>query len=586
VTGTATETLLPSPTETAIPTETLVPTETGTSAATPGETTIAQAGESNIVISEFRTRGPRGTSDEFVEIFNRTIGSIDISGWRIKVSDATAPTPLITTLLTINRGTVLQPGQHFLAANASNGGYSGSVTPDQTYITDIGDNFGIALTLPDGTIVDQVGMSSDAAFKEGIPLAPFAVTLADRSYERKLGGAQGSCVDTNNNAVDFQTIGPSLPQDLASALTPCNATPVPQATTTGTPTTGTGGTSGNILFNPFPNFKSDFFVKTIQSPWSILTTGLVKTLPNLLLAILLAIIFGFFALLLYDTLEGHEKEIQRMLGPVNRLMASGEGFQHRTEAFLTRYRLAWLGDVVQFIIALLVFGIVYSFVDPSFDLTKVDAIPLMLAMALSIGLINLFDDLAKLLYVRRFGARASVAVHGGNLVVAGAIVLLSRFASLTPGILSVGPGGFEGEEKGDPHHLSLIGVIGYAIPALVAWLLLLLFPPNGGTGTQLWLATILALIFAVGLQTVFFEMIPIQGFYGRPIFQRNKVLWVALFAFFLFLFLQTQLNPEGSFVGTFNKPNMVALAVFVLIFCLGSAAIWVYFNRRDRMRKL
>ena len=44
-------------------------------------------GQDNVVISEFRTRGPSSgfeLEDDFVEIFNPTDGDIDISDWSIE----------------------------------------------------------------------------------------------------------------------------------------------------------------------------------------------------------------------------------------------------------------------------------------------------------------------------------------------------------------------------------------------------------------------------------------------------------------------------------------------------------------------
>ncbi len=303
---------------------------------------------------------------------------------------------------------------------------------------------------------------------------------------------------------------------------------------------------------------------------------------NLSLALALAILFGFFGLLLYDTLESHEEDLQKLLGPLNQVSKAGSSWQERWSAALSHFNLEWLGDIVQIIVALLVFGLVYSFVDPSFSFNNPDALPLLLAVTLSIGLVNLLDDIAKLIYVRRLGANAAVRVHSGNLAVAGLLVMVSRFASLTPGLLTVGPGGLEGEERGEEHQLSLVGASGYALPALAAWLLLLVFPVEGATGANLWIATVLSLIFAIGLQTVFFEMIPIKGFYGRAIFQRNRPLWFGLFAFFAFMFVQTQLNPDGEFIGAFNRPNMVALVWFVSAFCLVSLAVYIYFQRKDK----
>ena len=51
-------------------------------AATLGGAAVAQSAPPNeIVISEFRTRGPAGGNDEFVELRNRSAVPVDISGW-------------------------------------------------------------------------------------------------------------------------------------------------------------------------------------------------------------------------------------------------------------------------------------------------------------------------------------------------------------------------------------------------------------------------------------------------------------------------------------------------------------------------
>jgi hypothetical protein len=70
------------------------------------------------------------------------------------------------------------------------------------------------------TIVDQVGMSTSSAYKEGTPLSPLSGNTG-QSYERKLGGTLGSCVDANNNSQDFQLKSPSDPQNLSSATVTC-----------------------------------------------------------------------------------------------------------------------------------------------------------------------------------------------------------------------------------------------------------------------------------------------------------------------------------------------------------------------------
>ncbi|HKR00189.1 MAG TPA: lamin tail domain-containing protein [Pyrinomonadaceae bacterium] len=187
--------------------------------SSPATLTVAPvANPGDVVISEFRTRGPNGANDEFIELYNRTTAAIDISGYKIFRSNNTGATNLTAT---INSGVVLGPGCHYLLTNSnSSGPYSGSVPGDQTYGTGITADGGIALTIPGGTattgIIDQVGLSSGSAYKEGTPLAPFAGD-AEQSYERKPGGASGNGTDTNNNAADFLlNSGTSNPQNLSS----------------------------------------------------------------------------------------------------------------------------------------------------------------------------------------------------------------------------------------------------------------------------------------------------------------------------------------------------------------------------------
>ena len=164
-----------------------------------------------VVISEFRTRGPAGALDEFIELYNNSDGVADISGWKINGSNSSGST---STRLTINAGTTISARGHFLATNSSASGYSGVVVGNQTYTTGITDDGGIALLMPDGiTLVDQVGMSAGSAYKEGTPLTPLT-TNTDQSYERKPGGTSGSTQDTSDNATDFQVRSPSDPQNL------------------------------------------------------------------------------------------------------------------------------------------------------------------------------------------------------------------------------------------------------------------------------------------------------------------------------------------------------------------------------------
>ena len=72
------------PTKTPTLTETRTPTPSATATQTKASPT--PRAPNHIVISEFRTTGPLGTNDEFVELYNPTGAPVNIGNWSIVVS--------------------------------------------------------------------------------------------------------------------------------------------------------------------------------------------------------------------------------------------------------------------------------------------------------------------------------------------------------------------------------------------------------------------------------------------------------------------------------------------------------------------
>jgi len=173
-------------------------------------------GATNIVISEFRPSGQGGASDEFIELFNPTGSAIDITGWLVKKSGGCSGISA-TPLATITLPTVLQPGQYYLIANTASSYVN---IADITYSSTIAGDGGVAITLADGTPVDEVGLCATTGYLEGTALSPLT-TNVNRSYERSDGSSAGSCFDSNNNATDFRLITPSDPQNSGSQPIPC-----------------------------------------------------------------------------------------------------------------------------------------------------------------------------------------------------------------------------------------------------------------------------------------------------------------------------------------------------------------------------
>ncbi len=216
---------------------------------------MASTVSAQVIISEFRVRGPNGANDEFIELYNNSGADHTVagggSGYAVVASDG-------TMRCVIPNGTVIPNRGHYLCVNSV--GYSlasypagngTTATGDATYTTDIPDNAGIAVfntsvaanfTLANR--LDAVGSTSEAntLYKEGTgypALTPFSIDYAFYRDDCGKSGSittMGQCTistpkDTNNNAADFifvdtngtsagagQRLGAPGPQNLSSPI--------------------------------------------------------------------------------------------------------------------------------------------------------------------------------------------------------------------------------------------------------------------------------------------------------------------------------------------------------------------------------
>ncbi len=182
-----------------------------------------------VVISEFRFRGPQGGNDEFIELYNAGDQAVDISGYKVWGSNSSGTTSVRAE---VPAGTVMPPKTFYLLVNAGSNGYSGAVPGDQTYSTGIADDGGLGLTDNNDNLLDAVGLSVGSAYQEGSVLSEFSSTNKNQSYERTSASC-GPDQDTDNNAADFvYHDGISYPQNAGScrfacAGEPCISTPEP-----------------------------------------------------------------------------------------------------------------------------------------------------------------------------------------------------------------------------------------------------------------------------------------------------------------------------------------------------------------------
>jgi subtilisin-like proprotein convertase family protein len=198
----------------------------------------------DIKISEFRTRGPGGTADEFVELYNNTNAPITVmdatpdgniatsDGWRLDVAQGAATTAFVVLAQDLNpagpiaipaRGHLLfaiQPAAPSPAGNTySLSGYSApDISVNAAVSGAIPDDAGIAMyrtantgLLNAANTLDAVGFGNVTAANhfEGTKLTPAAgvTTSNEHSFVRKMPNSNnGVPVDTGQNQSDFELV--------------------------------------------------------------------------------------------------------------------------------------------------------------------------------------------------------------------------------------------------------------------------------------------------------------------------------------------------------------------------------------------
>jgi hypothetical protein len=210
-------------------------------------------GSPDVVISQiFGGGGNSGGqfTHDFVELFNRSAGSVSISGWSVQYASATgnswAAAPLTGTI---------PPGGYYLVQLAAGTGTAANLpAPDATGAMNMSGTSGtVALVtnqtllscggstacLPDANIHDFVGYGS-ALQSETSP----APTLSNSTAGFRAGGG---CSDTNSNAADFTAAAPA-PRNASSARTTCSG----GTTDAGVPDAGGGAPDAAVAGDGTP----------------------------------------------------------------------------------------------------------------------------------------------------------------------------------------------------------------------------------------------------------------------------------------------------------------------------------------------
>lgn len=234
-----------------------------------------RAASAGIVVSQvYGGGGNSGASlkNDFIELFNPSGATIDISNWSVQYAAATGTNWQVTNLCAPGNTCTIAPGHYYLVQQAQGaGGTTDLPTPDATGVVSMSATAGkIALvntqsalsgSCPLGSsVIDFVGYGSANCFEGTSPTnTPSNTTAVLR--------INSGCTDTDNNNSDFATGSPA-PRNSASPGTTCGVTPSPTPTPSVTPTPDCGVERWSVKTGTDPDAPGISF---ISQPTTIAT---------------------------------------------------------------------------------------------------------------------------------------------------------------------------------------------------------------------------------------------------------------------------------------------------------------------------
>ncbi len=341
----------------------------------------------------------------------------------------------------------------------------------------------------------------------------------------------------------------------------------------------------------------DLFFMAIPTPLEFFNTPLGVAAANILLAIIMALVFGICSTVLDNTIKEEEMTLAEMVG---RIPVIGPPLLWLRSVIGPASPKGTATAVVKLITIFLMYGLLFSFLDEGWNLFTSGGLFLFAVTLSTVTLVSFADNVTQWLVVRRWKIAHDFQFWPFNLFLAVGAVVFSRLIPLVPGLMFGAPGGLDydedeiGEERqGTLLWVGLMTMLGIsALAWLASWLFnqLSVSASSGGPAVMgmalIWvsLRNFSLLLFFVALQDSFFEMVPIANTYGIKVWQRSKAIWAMMFVILATVLARIMFNPDSDLVSAFENRPVQYLLFFLTGLMIFTALVWLHFrNRRRRL---
>ncbi len=336
-----------------------------------------------------------------------------------------------------------------------------------------------------------------------------------------------------------------------------------------------------------------------SSPESPPATVLTRELPNIVaptqvslepkvvgtnvaLALFCVLFFGLTSNLFNTILKDYRDEL---LGATGRLVPQVfVGYLSRVDRSVGQTTKYGRGRLVSmWLLVLLATSLIESFLDHEVGVLDLERLGLLITLFVSAAAVSGLE-LGSDLYAHRRWAptiKTRSKVQWLGIAVALGCVILSRTLDFQPGYLYgivgatyVMPSLIGVTESGKRAALVLLAVFAGAV---ILWVATVFLPVALAELEPIFLTA-----FLIGLQGVFFALIPLAFTDGGDIWGWRKGVWFAFFSVVFFCFYHFLLNPNASDVQALQQNGVQTLFVLLVVFGLATAILWALFPFRLR----
>lgn len=320
-----------------------------------------------------------------------------------------------------------------------------------------------------------------------------------------------------------------------------------------------------------------------QISWKVADVG-----RSLALTLSLVLLIAFPSQLFNSTLQAHYDEVMGRLGrfrPAGRLPSWLRGLTAREGGGSPRLLLAGV-----FVLG----GLMGSLLDPrwGFDRATLEGfLGILVATAFTTAV---YTWVHAQYYRRALQLHGRFRIYGGGILVALACLLVSRLTAAEPGYLYGVLLGFTVGAAGSRlarHHQGRQVGLGAAATLLVSVAVWLLWTPVKAAadatdaGPLVVLSTAMAGVFAGGITSLLFGLLPLRWLDGEKLLAWRRLPWAVLVLAGMFLFVHVVLNNAAS--TPHPGRNLAVTVALFAAFGAVSVGFWAYFRfRAERVAPL